>query len=97
MALPPPLQACPGIMSARRWLRRRRRSSGDELSFGPRSAAMRNPEREVHYFRVRVLVAMAFVVLAFTLLGARFAWLQVVKHEAYRTASPCCRWHPTAG
>jgi penicillin-binding protein 2 len=44
---------------------------------------MRNPEREVHYFRVRVLVAMAFVVLAFTLLGARFAWLQVVKHEAY--------------
>jgi penicillin-binding protein 2 len=70
-------------MSARRWLRRRRRSSGDELSFGPRSAAMRNPEREVHYFRVRVLVAMAFVVLAFTLLGARFAWLQVVKHEAY--------------
>jgi penicillin-binding protein 2 len=70
-------------MSARRWLRRRRRSSADELSFGPRSAAMRNPEREVHYFRVRVLVAMAFVVLAFTLLGARFAWLQVVKHEAY--------------
>jgi penicillin-binding protein 2 len=64
-------------------LRRRRRSSGDELSFGPRSATMRNPEREVHYFRLRVLVAMAFVLLCFTLLGARFAWLQVVKHEAY--------------
>ena len=44
---------------------------------------MRNPEREVHYFRLRVLVAMAFVILCFTLLGARFAWLQVVKHEAY--------------
>ena len=66
-----------------RWLRRRRRGSGDELSFGPRSAAMRNPEREVHYFRLRVLVAMAFVLFAFTLLGARFAWLQVVKHESY--------------
>jgi penicillin-binding protein 2 len=66
-----------------RWLRRRRRGSGDELSFVSRSAAMRNPEREVHYFRLRVLVAMAFVILCFTLLGARFAWLQVVKHEAY--------------
>lgn len=70
-------------MSTRHWLRRRRRSSGDELSFGPRSATMRNPEREVHYFRLRVLVAMAFVLVCFTLLGARFAWLQVVKHEAY--------------
>ena len=70
-------------MSTRPWLRRRRRSSGEELSFGPRSATMRNPEREVHYFRLRVLVAMAFVLFCFTLLGARFAWLQVVKHEAY--------------
>ncbi len=70
-------------MPTRHWLRRRRRSSGDELSFGPRSATMRNPEREVHYFRLRVLVAMAFVLFCFTLLGARFAWLQVVKHEAY--------------
>jgi penicillin-binding protein 2 len=70
-------------MPTRYWLRRRRRSSGDELSFGPRSATMRNPEREVHYFRLRVLVAMAFVLFCFTLLGARFAWLQVVKHEAY--------------
>jgi len=70
-------------MSIRRWSRRRHRGSGDELSFGPRSAAMRNPEREVHYFRLRVLVAMAFVVFCFTLLGARFAWLQVVKHESY--------------
>lgn len=70
-------------MPTRPWLRRRRRSSGDELSFGPRSATMRNPEREVHYFRLRVLVAMAFVLVCFTLLGARFTWLQVVKHEAY--------------
>ena len=44
---------------------------------------MRNPEREVHYFRLRVLVAVAFVIACFTLLGTRFAWLQVVKHEAY--------------
>jgi penicillin-binding protein 2 len=70
-------------MSTRQWLRRRRRSSGDELSFGSRSSAMRNPEREVHYFRLRVLVAMAFVIACFALLGARFAWLQVVKHDDY--------------
>jgi penicillin-binding protein 2 len=69
-------------MVSRRWFRRRR-SSGEELSFGPRTAAMRNPEREVHYFRVRILVATAFVLLAFTALVSRFAWLQVVKHDAY--------------
>jgi len=44
---------------------------------------MRNPEREVHYFRVRVLVAMGLVLTCFTLLIARFSWLQVVKHDAY--------------
>jgi penicillin-binding protein 2 len=69
-------------MASRRWFRRRR-SSGEELSFGPRSAAMRNPEREVRHFRVRILVATGFVLLAFTALVSRFAWLQVVKHDAY--------------
>ncbi len=69
-------------MASRR-LFRRRRSSADELSFGPRSAAMRNPEREVHYFRIRIAVATAFVLFAFTALVARLAWLQVVKHDAY--------------
>ncbi len=44
---------------------------------------MRNPEREVHYFRVRVLVAMGLVLTCFTLLIARFSWLQVVRHDAY--------------
>ncbi len=69
-------------MASRR-LFRRRRFAAEELSFGPRSAAMRNPEREVYYFRIRIAVAMAFVLLAFTALVARLAWLQVVKHEAY--------------
>ncbi len=69
-------------MASRR-LFRRRRSTGDELSFGPRSAAMRNPEREVHYFRIRIAVATVFVLAAFITLLARLAWLQVVKHDAY--------------
>jgi penicillin-binding protein 2 len=64
-------------------LRRRRRFGSDDLSFGPRSSALRNPEREVHYFRLRVLVAMAFVIGCFALLGARFAWLQVLRHDDY--------------
>jgi penicillin-binding protein 2 len=70
-------------MPNRTWLRRRRRFGSDDLSFGPRSSALRNPEREVHYFRLRVLVAMAFVIACFALLGARFAWLQVLKHDDY--------------
>jgi penicillin-binding protein 2 len=70
-------------MPNRSWLRRRRRFGSDELSFGPRSSALRNPEREVHYFRLRVLVAMAFVIACFALLGARFAWLQVLRHDDY--------------
>ncbi len=70
-------------MPNRTWLRRRRRFGSDDLSFGPRSSALRNPEREVHYFRLRVLVAMGFVIACFALLGARFAWLQVLKHDDY--------------
>ena len=68
---------------ASRWFRSRRRSN-DELSFGSSVAAMRNPEREVQHFRARVLVASVFVLSAFAILVARLAWLQVVKHEAYR-------------
>ncbi|MBC8119975.1 MAG: penicillin-binding protein 2, partial [Burkholderiaceae bacterium] len=44
---------------------------------------MRNPEREVHYFRIRIAVATVFVLIAFMTLVARLAWLQVVKHDAY--------------
>ena len=69
-------------MASRRMFRRRRSRSG-ELSFGPRSAAMRNPEREVHYFRIRIAVATVFVLAAFIALLARLSWLQVVKHDAY--------------
>ena len=75
-------------MASRR-LFRRRRSSGDELSFGPRSAAMRNPEREVYYFRIRIAVATVFVLAAFITLLARLAWLQVVKQSfAYDRSTP---------
>ncbi len=46
--------------------------------------AFRNPQHEVDLFRTRALVAGLIVVAAFCALGARFAWLQVVKHEELR-------------
>ncbi len=64
-------------------LRRRRRATPDSLWFGPRSKAMRNTERELFQFRARVLVAGLFVLGCFTLLLARFVWLQLVKHDDF--------------
>lgn len=63
---------------------RRRRSRGlDAVSFGPRARAMRNPQQEVFHFRTRVVVAGAFVLTCFSLLLARFVWLQLFKHEDF--------------
>ena len=43
----------------------------------------KNIERELHHFRLRIFAAMIFVLICFALLGARFIWLQVVRHDAY--------------
>jgi penicillin-binding protein 2 len=69
-------------MASRR-LFRRRRFAAEELSFAPRSAVMRNPERELFFFRIRIAIATVLVLLAFTTLITRLAWLQVVKHDEY--------------
>ncbi|MFZ5511317.1 MAG: penicillin-binding protein 2 [Pseudomonadota bacterium] len=45
----------------------------------------KNPEQELYRFRQRVGVAGMVVLVAFVLLFARFFYLQVVKHEYYRT------------
>jgi penicillin-binding protein 2 len=50
-----------------------------------RPAEFKNPEREIERFRRRLAMAGAFVLFAFSLLFARFFWLQVVRHEHYRT------------
>src|ERR1700740_3409310 len=44
---------------------------------------LRNPEREIFYFRARLLVASVLMLSAFTLLLGRFVWLQVVRHEDF--------------
>ncbi|MDZ4252491.1 MAG: penicillin-binding protein 2 [Sulfuritalea sp.] len=45
----------------------------------------KNPQQELERFRARLMVAGGFVLLCFTLLFARFVWLQVVQHDYYRT------------
>ncbi|MGY2491813.1 penicillin-binding protein 2 [Cupriavidus sp. CP313] len=44
---------------------------------------IRNVELELGRFRIRVAAAALFVVILFSLLFARFAWLQWVKHDQY--------------
>ncbi|WP_310449313.1 penicillin-binding protein 2 [Sulfuritalea sp.] len=45
----------------------------------------KNPQQELERFRARLVAAGGFVLLCFTLLFARFVWLQVVQHEYYQT------------
>ena len=42
---------------------------------------VRNTEQELHQFRIRVAVAVGVVLTCFVLLAARFAWLQVIRHD----------------
>jgi len=44
---------------------------------------LKNNERELHLFRLRLTVLGALVFVCFALLLARFVWLQVVKHSDY--------------
>src|SRR5947208_3077064 len=43
----------------------------------------KNTERELHYFRMRLSVAGLFVLTFFSLLAARFVWLQAYQHDHY--------------
>jgi len=47
-------------------------------------AEIRNAERELHQFQVRVGIAAMAVLIAFGLLAARFFLLQVVRHDVYQ-------------
>jgi penicillin-binding protein 2 len=44
---------------------------------------LRNYERELHQFRLRLAVAGFAVLIAFGILAGRFIYLQVVKHDVY--------------
>ncbi|MDY7577440.1 penicillin-binding protein 2 [Herbaspirillum sp. RTI4] len=43
----------------------------------------RNTEQELRLFRVRLLAAAFLILICFSLLLARFVWLQVVRHNVY--------------
>ena len=47
-------------------------------------AELRNYERELHQFQLRIGVAAIAVLLGFGLLATRFVFLQVVQHDVYR-------------
>src|SRR4051812_4803830 len=44
---------------------------------------LKNTERELQFFRLRLTVAGIFVLVCFGLLVGRFVWLQVIKHSDY--------------
>lgn len=44
---------------------------------------IKNTERELHFFRLRLTALGALVFICFALLLARFVWLQVFKHSEY--------------
>jgi len=46
---------------------------------------MRNTERELHNFQIRIGVAGALVFGAFLMLLLRFAYLQIIQHDYYQT------------
>lgn len=48
---------------------------------------LKDPQRELRVFRVRMLLAVALVVMLTGLLGARLFYLQVIQHEVYSTRS----------
>jgi len=48
-------------------------------------AELKNHQRELHHFHMRIAIAAVLVLLAFMALLARFAYLQLVQHEYYNT------------
>ena len=65
----------------RRLFSHRRRGSG----LGGYGAELRNAESEVHRFRRRLAIAGVVVLIAFGALAARFVYLQVARHDHFRT------------
>jgi penicillin-binding protein 2 len=46
---------------------------------------LKNTERELYLFRLRLFVFGIFALFCFTILIGRYVWLQIVKHEEYAT------------
>ncbi len=46
---------------------------------------LKNSQREIYYFRLRLMLSLGFVLVMLFILLARFVYLQVVKHSHYQT------------
>ena len=46
---------------------------------------LKNHQREIYYFRLRLAVSIGFVLALLAILLARFVYLQVVRHDHYQT------------
>jgi penicillin-binding protein 2 len=56
-----------------------------------RRTELRDHRQELHHFRVRLAVGAVLVLVAFSLLMARFFYVQVVEHEHYHTLAEANR------
>lgn len=61
-----------------------------ELYINP-GIELRNSQREIHQFRLRLAVASGFVMFMFFVLFLRFFWLQVIQHQHYSTLAEANR------
>lgn len=61
-----------------------------ELNINP-GVELRDAERELHQFRLRLGIASTFVLVMFAALFGRFVYLQVVKHDHYHTLAEANR------
>jgi penicillin-binding protein 2 len=50
-----------------------------------RKVEIKNTERELYFFRLRLVFAGVFVLFAFLALAGRFVYLQVIQHQYYHT------------
>ncbi len=50
-----------------------------------RRVELKNTQREIYYFRLRLALCLGFVLLLLFILLARFVYLQVIKHNHYQT------------
>ena len=61
-----------------------------ELTINP-GVELRNSRLEIYHFRLRLAIASGFVLCMFSLLFARFFYLQVVRHDYYSTLAEANR------
>jgi len=48
---------------------------------------LKNHQREIYYFRLRLVLSLGFVAVMLFILLARFFYLQVIRHEYFHTLS----------